>query len=293
MDRTAAACLPGGPRGMALVAVACPGTPVHAGCGVECVAIRRDAIWLSLGATDSYGGFRCANPPTRAAMCFARCTLCGQRCIIHAVGMFYGLEQPMRAGTSQALPYLTLALHFLRLAEAASAQISRRGNPHIVVSSERMTPAQYDRFTAWSDHTVGIAVLFNFYHGIELIIKGLLALQAQPPFHHRLTELLSCLEHNQICPALSGTLATLVRDIDSDSPIGRFLTANSIQIDSWYESLKYPKSAKGEMFSHTDLKYGSGGTVAFWRTIGSSAKRLRKQAVDCLGKINRDKLISG
>lgn len=199
----------------------------------------------------------------------------------------------MRADTSQALPYLKLAFHFLRLAEGASAQSTRRGNPHVVDSSKPMTPAQYDRATAWSDHAVGIAVLFNFYHGIELVIKGLLALQVQPPTHHRLTELLSCLEQDQVCTSLSATLATLVRDIDSDSPIGQFLNANSIKIDSWYESLKYPKSTNGKTFCHTELEYGSVGTLAFWRTLGSSAKQLRKQVVECLRKIDGDILISG
>ena len=188
----------------------------------------------------------------------------------------------MHQKAAEALPYLTLATHFMRLAEGACAQLVRRKNALAVVSDKQITPSQYARRTAWSDHAVGVAILFNFYHGIELILKGCLALQAQPPSNHKLSALLSKLEQSGLCPALAGTLATFVRHIDGASPLGQFLSANAIAIDSWYESLKYPKSKNGKPFSHPKLKYGSASTVEFWRAVERGAKLLRKQAVACL-----------
>ena len=191
----------------------------------------------------------------------------------------------MHPQADEALPYLTLATHFLRLAEGACAQLVRRKNALTVVSDKPITPSQYDRRTGWSDHAVGVAILFNFYHGIELILKGCLALQAQPPGHHKLSKLLSELEQSGACPALAATLAPFVRRIDGASPLGQFLGANAIAIDSWYESLKYPKSKNGKTFSHTKLKFGSLSTVAFWRSVELGSKRLRKQAVACLREV--------
>ncbi len=191
----------------------------------------------------------------------------------------------MHPRAAEALPYLTLATHFLRLAEGACGQLVRRKNVLTVVSDKLIAPSQYDRRTAWSDHAVGVAILFSFYHGIELVLKGGLALQSQPPGNHKLSKLLSELEQSGVCPALVATVATFVRRIDGASPLGQFLAANAIAIDSWYESLKYPKSKGGKTFSHTKLKYGSLSTVAFWRSLERGAKQLRKQAVACLREV--------
>src|SRR6266568_7203160 len=179
----------------------------------------------------------------------------------------------------EARAYLTLATHFLRLAEGASAQLVRRKNALAVISDKKVTPAQYARKTGWSDHAVGIAILFNLYHCIELVLKGCLAIRAEPPNSHKLSELLTELKKSGLCPTLAATIAKFVRHIDGTSPLGRFLAANGIAIDSWYESLKYPKSRKGKPFTHIKLKYGGLSTVAFWRAVGQGAASLRKQSV--------------
>ncbi len=185
----------------------------------------------------------------------------------------------MHSKEPEALAYLTLAVQFLRLAEGACEQLARRKNALAVVSASEITPDQYVRKTRWSDHAVGVAILFNFFHGTELVLKGCLAMSADPPSHHKLSELLGDLEQSGLCPALLVTIATYVRHIDGTSPLGLFLVANGITIDSWYESLKYPKSKRGKPFTHTKLKYGGGNTVAFWRMIGRGAAALRKQSV--------------
>ena len=53
--------------------------------------------------------------------------------------------------------------------------------------------------------------------------------------------------------------------------MGRFLTSNSIQIDNWYEALKYPESMGKKRFTHFDLKYGGSEELPFWRQIHASS----------------------
>lgn len=84
--------------------------------------------------------------------------------------------------SAEALHYWRLATQYLDLTEAVSTELVRSGNPWVIVASE-LSDAQYRESTTWSDHRIGVAVLFNFYHGVELVLKGFLALGGSaPPF---------------------------------------------------------------------------------------------------------------
>lgn len=181
--------------------------------------------------------------------------------------------------SSKSLGYWTLSLHFLRLAEASCALLAATENPHVVISKAPLGSNEYSEATLWSDHSVGIAILFTFFHGIELILKGFISVSDTAPNHHRLTELLTTFEKSQQNTDLAKTISANVRSIDPNSPLGTFMTNNSIQIDKWFEALKYPESTKGQSFSHIDLKYGGLDTVPFWQSIGEAARQVRLQAV--------------
>ena len=181
--------------------------------------------------------------------------------------------------TDQPLAFLTVACYFLRLAEGACDLLARNANRLTVVSSSPITPASYSRSTRWSDHSVGVAILFNYFHGIELLLKGFLAISGTPPGHHKLSQLLADFDKSFSTTDLGATLARVVCNTGLQSPLGQFFSANSINIDSWYEALKYPTSKKGKPFSHAKLKYGGHDTVKFWKSVGRSAASLRKQSV--------------
>jgi hypothetical protein len=184
---------------------------------------------------------------------------------------------------SDAQAFFTLATHFLRLAESAAELLVRQGNALTVVTERPIAQLQYSRRTRWSDHAVGVAILFNFYHGIELVLKGCLSLDGSaPPNHHKLTTLLAQLEASAPNAPLTATLARQIGNANPASPLGQFLTANQISIDAWYQALKYPKGTTGQAYSHVRLKYGGGGTVAFWKGIKVGAASIRKQAVQHL-----------
>lgn len=63
--------------------------------------------------------------------------------------------------------YGTIALHFLRLTEAACRELVATENADVVVLDETIDSDEtiedaFDEATRWSDHAIGIAVLFNF-----------------------------------------------------------------------------------------------------------------------------------
>ena len=186
---------------------------------------------------------------------------------------------------SDALSFYSLAGQFLRLAENAAELIVHEGNLHAVVTDDEITPTQYKQMTRWSDHAVGIAILFSFYHGVELVLKGCVSLFGPVPTSHSLTSLLEQLKKAEPNAPLVATLANYVGQINPFSPMGKFLAANNISIDKWYQALKYPRSTTNKSFSHLELKYGASYTVDYWNSLKLDSALVRKQAAQLINQV--------
>ena len=180
--------------------------------------------------------------------------------------------------SGQSLGYWSVGTHFLRLAEGACKELTSSNNAWVIVS-DHDSSGNYAEATRWSDHSVGIAILFNFFHGIELLLKGFIGLKEKVPVDHRLTALYTIFEKHYAHSDLAPLIKAHVYSIEPHSPLGRFISANGITIDNWYEALKYPESKGGHPFSHFELKYGGESTVLFWSEIGKAALNLRLEAV--------------
>ena len=178
-----------------------------------------------------------------------------------------------------------MAVNFLRLTEGACGQLVASNNAHFVIADSPTDPSEYQQITMWSDHSIGVPILFNFFHGVELILKGFISTASCVPAHHILSKLHTEFEILFPSTALGITISKFVRDIDPTSPLGRFNIANGINIDSWYQSLKYPRSTKGKIFTHVELQYGGTHTVDFWDSIKLGASSIRIEAVE-LARIN-------
>lgn len=175
--------------------------------------------------------------------------------------------------------YWILGAQFLRLAHESCVEIVNAGNKHIVTSDKPISCVEYGKAVRWSDHSVGTAVLFSFFHGIELTLKGFLVASGRRPTHHRLTILLGDFESEFPDTTLGAAIKTALPSAGANSPMGRFLASNTIQIDSWYEALKYPESTKGQQFNHFDLKFGGDNTLPFWRELHASSSDIHSKAV--------------
>jgi len=178
-----------------------------------------------------------------------------------------------------SLSYWTLGAQFLRLAHESCVEIVNGGNKFLVTGDEPISPSAYSQVVRWSDHSVGTSVLFSFFHGVELTLKGFLVAIGSQPKGHQLTDLLQKFETSFPNTDLGSAIRTALPSAGEDSPMGRFLSSNSIQIDSWYEALKYPESTKGQSFSHFDLKFGGAGALPFWQALHASSSDIHSKAV--------------
>jgi len=178
---------------------------------------------------------------------------------------------------SKFLGYAVLSLQFLRITENCCAELVARDNT-LTVASDMAKPFDLEAFeevTGWSDHKIAIPILFNFFHGIELTLKGFLAHVNATAASHKLTQLLA--EFKQIYgdSDLAKLLDQHVTGIDVKTPLGAFLNRNQVTIDGWYQTLKYPETTKGIVVAHTDLQYKGSDGVSFWQDIGCTARDIR------------------
>lgn len=178
-----------------------------------------------------------------------------------------------------SLGFWTVGIQFLRLVKASTTELVDSGNPHVIFSDSEVGRDRYDYITRWADHNVAIPILFNFYHGIELILKGFISLNKPPPSSHNITCLLNEAGDSTSRPnEFFDFIDTFVSKIPKDSLLREFTEINSISIDSWYEALKYPISRQGQEFHHYPLKYGGEGTISFWRDIENACDYIIRES---------------
>lgn len=185
----------------------------------------------------------------------------------------------MHKQSISALDYLSLGEKYLRAAHELSAGIVRNKNRSAVLTKTKLSLAQVDNRTRWSDTNLGVPLLFNFFHGIELTLKGQMVCAGQDKVKgHKLTVLLSQWVANSENTALRKLINQWLLP-KSNSPLFHFLTDNDVTIDEWYESLKYPEVNNQKPISHFKLKYGGQGSISFWLKLKTDSTEIRRLSV--------------
>ena len=180
---------------------------------------------------------------------------------------------------AKPIAYWRLGTHFLLLAEGASGQLIKLRNPTSVVSDKVQSEESIVQATIWSDQHIGEPILFNFFHGIEVLLKGFIAEKCAVPKKHELTILLAVFESQY---GHSSKFGSLIRDwlivATNPTPWSKFLIENEILVDDWYLALKYPEN-EGKVFNHQALKSELAVAIPFWTALHVAAGTIRTAAV--------------
>lgn len=110
----------------------------------------------------------------------------------------------------------------------------------------------YEEKTRWNDFNIGVPVLFNYYHGLELLMKGLLQEVNVIPKkkNHKLTDYFNQIVENE-SKFSSLIIESLGKFLQPDNPFEKFFTDNKGSIDDFYILLRYPAPIKEN--SHYDF----------------------------------------
>lgn len=151
-----------------------------------------------------------------------------------------------------AIAYASLMGQYFHLVRMVLGETVKQGNKWMISSSaEQMDWKEYANKTTWSDFQIILPVLFSLYHGIELSMKALLAINDHKISGHKLTEIYS--EVRKVDDVSKQIFSLLSKYIELGAKSGilaEFTNTNNCSIDEYYDFLKYPTDKSFETINN-------------------------------------------
>lgn len=151
--------------------------------------------------------------------------------------------------------FIGLAYQFWNLTRESIIEMEKLNNRTMIISdfdsevSEEESWQKYEHQTRWNDFSVGVPILFNFYHGLELFMKGLLqeiGKLNELNMNHSLTDLFHKIADCE--SSFTGEIIELLEYyIGPENPFQQFFEDNNGNIDDFYIFLRYPTPKKSEL----------------------------------------------
>lgn len=188
-----------------------------------------------------------------------------------------------------SLSFLRLSSNYLLLVRNALKEAIKQGNIFVVIKDHKISEKELNDETKWSDFNIIIPILFNFYHGLELLMKGFLILKKKTDLKktHNIKNLLNnfCVDYNKNIEVIN--FLKKYTDIKFMPKIlSTFLKENKIGIDEFYIFLKYPTDKNSsKIYNYFKLKYNEEKGLILFKEIIDDIDHLLPEAV----KIYREK----
>ncbi len=183
------------------------------------------------------------------------------------------------------LHFLTLSEKYLRLVKNVLEESIRQQNKHIIVEDIKDGEFSWDVYeaeTKWSDFNVLIPVLFNFYHGIELLLKGHLCLTDNHDLQarHNAQGLLEDFKKQFINEErMTGVLDRYLNCASMPDLLARCLRDNNMKIKDLYIFLRYPTDRNFQtIVDYINLKYNSSKAIEFFKEMASDIDALLRDS---------------
>jgi hypothetical protein len=181
----------------------------------------------------------------------------------------------------EALGYWTIGIQYLHLVETVASETIRQGNKFsLVFDGPDFSWEELSSQTRWSDSKLVVPLLFDFYHGVEVLLKGFLASKGRlDKKNHELSDLMKTFDELFPDHSLNRLLSRYIVTGQLPEPLASFCSESAISIDDYYQALKYPKSTHGAVYRHTRLKYRSDAGLPFFNDLVSDILQMRLEAV--------------
>ena len=160
--------------------------------------------------------------------------------------------------------YIGFAYQFFQIVRESINEMEKQGNLTSIwydaVTDNRNSSydddwEEYEFKTRWNDMNLGVPILFNFYHGLELFMKGLLQKINLLPSKksHNLTGLYTIIVDNsdKFTPEI---IVLIEKYLSIKNPFYEFFSENALTPDKFYHCLKYPEDLKGNQFTYTKVR---------------------------------------
>jgi hypothetical protein len=186
----------------------------------------------------------------------------------------------MNNNLKQALGYWRIGLEYFHIVESVVHETIRQGNIFIVIMKEPISEDTLMQETKWSDHNLIIPVLFDFYHGLEVILKGFIIASGNSVNKtHNLSTHLHDFETFFPNQTLSILVGKYIKQDQLPTMLSSFCAENGITIDDWYQALKYPESTSGDIFQHDVLKNKGESGIPFFKELVADVNKIMIETV--------------
>jgi len=196
----------------------------------------------------------------------------------------------MKEYTDISLRHLDFSDNFFDLVQAVLEENIKQGNRTVSIQSPTNTQKEledeYRRQTRWSDNRVLIPVLFNFFHGIELFLKGIKYLNNDPVLQtkirpsHKLSDLLKEFKSNY--PEKNSLIEILDYYIFPKNKceiLSDFFKTNNINDSSaFFDVFKYPSNKDfKKQYDFKDLRRNGEKGIELFERIIKDIEKLRDE----------------
>lgn len=153
--------------------------------------------------------------------------------------------------------FLYLSQKYLLTSKALLQNLEEYGNNNAVISENEISEEELNEKTKYCDYNIMVPTLYLFYHGLELLMKGIIiSFKAEIKFNHKLTELLSNINNiDFIDIEYKDLLSKYISNPYTINFIKSFIKNSSISIDEIYEALRYPVLKGKKEVSYDSMQY--------------------------------------
>jgi hypothetical protein len=130
-----------------------------------------------------------------------------------------------------------------------------------------------------NDNNIGIPVMFNFYHGLELFMKGLLELEdiSLDKTNHNLKDLYKIIKENESRYPVS-LIQVLKKHIYNEKSYNPFFKDNGITVNQFYLGLKYPQSKDGsKKYNYASIRGKQEQTLKIYLAMNAAINGLKEE----------------
>jgi hypothetical protein len=181
--------------------------------------------------------------------------------------------------------FIPIALHFWNIVQLLVEQMQTSGNKWSIYSNVNEDESQEEEekrlneiFTR-NDNNIGIPVMFNFYHGLELFMKGLLELEniSLDKTNHNLKDLYKIIKENESSYPVS-LIQVLKKHICDASSYNPFFKDNGITVNQFYLGLKYPQSKDGsKKYNYASIRGKEEETLKIYLAMNAAINELKEE----------------
>lgn len=177
-----------------------------------------------------------------------------------------------------SLNFLTLANKYLILVQNILNESIKFQNKWMVTGNDAC-----GELTKWSDFNIFIPTLFNFYHGIEILMKGILLIEnPQVKLSHNLEDLLNDIKKTfKANHELILTLEKYINKSKLEPDLQVFFNENKIAPKDFFIALKYPFDRNlNKRYDYFSLKYRQEKLLPLFKCIISDVTKINNLSIE-------------